>query len=329
MANLGSHTEFVQHADNIKARPLLQPLKIGVDLMGNEQDPQAILKELQSLPLPEGVQVIAIGAPQFESAVKKPLTFVKAEEFVSMDENPLSALRKKKRASIPVGLRMLKSGKLDAFVSAGNTGALVSSSKMILSTFKGFVRPALLTLMPTKREPVAVLDVGANLKATKTHFVQFAKLGAAFQRVRGIKDPKVGLLNIGEEALKGTGERREAFHLLKKSNSISFTGNIEGKSVFNGDVDVIVTDGFTGNIFLKTAEGIASLILDKIESSSKIKEFKLLHYSEYPGAILIGVNGIVIKCHGYSTLKSFTKAVFGAIDFARERYVQKILDQLR
>ena len=305
-----------------------QPLKIGVDLMGNGQAPQAILKVLQTLSLPKDIQVIAIGTPEFEKTAK-PLGFVKAEEFIGMDENPLSALRKKKRASIPVGLRMLKSGKLDAFVSAGNTGALVSSSKMILSTFKRVLRPALLTLMPTKKEPVAVLDVGANVKATKTHFAQFAKLGAAFQKARGIENPKVGLLNIGEEALKGTGERREVFHLLKKLDSVSFVGNIEGKMVFNGDVDVIVTDGFTGNIFLKTAEGIASLILDKIESSSKIKEFKPLHYSEYPGAILVGVNGIVIKCHGYSTLKSFTKAVLGAIDFVRERYVQKILDQLR
>lgn len=305
-----------------------QPLKIGVDLMGSELAPQAILKALKSISLPKSVQIVAIGLQEFEQ-MAKPLGFVVADEFIGMEESPLTALRKKKQASIPVGLRLLKNKNLDAFVSAGNTGALVSSSKMILSTFKGILRPALLTLMPTKKRPIAVLDVGANIKANKTHFVQFAKLGAAFQKSRGIKDPKVGLLNIGEEAIKGTGERRAAFDLLQKESSFSFAGNIEGKTVFDGNVDVIVTDGFTGNIFLKTAEGIASLILDKIEKDlSEVKEFKPLHYSEYPGAVLLGVNGVVIKCHGYSTLKSFTNAVLGAIEFAKMRYVQKILSRL-
>lgn len=321
-------TEFVQTADNIKVRRLQLVLKIGVDLMGNDNDPHALLEALKRLSLPKNTQLVAFGTPEFKDAAG-PISFVSVKEYIGMDETPLYALRKKKGASIPVGLRMVKEGQLDAFVSAGNTGALVSSAKMILSTMKGILRPCLLTLMPTKKNPVAVLDVGANVQAKGKHLIQFAALGAAFQKVRGIQEPRVGLLNIGSEAVKGTTELREAYDKLIDSKTFSFVGNIEGKSVFDGDADVIVTDGFTGNIFLKTAEGIASLILDKIGATPPdVKKFQSLHYAEYPGAILAGVKGIVIKCHGYSTLKGFTNAVLGAIDLAKEGFVQKLLNTL-
>lgn len=316
-------------AANTRANRLKQQLKIGVDLMGNDNDPQVLINALQALVLPKGISVVLIGSPQFES-LRGPFEYISALETIQMDEHPLHALRRKKNASMSVGMRALKAGKLDALVSAGNTGALVSSAKMILGSIPKIIRPSLLTLMPTKKNPVAVLDVGAGLQAKANHLVQFASIGAAFQKTRGIANPRVGLLNIGSEALKGTSEIRVAYHLLEKQSSFVFAGNIEGKTVFDGDVDVLVTDGFTGNVFLKTAEGIASLILDKIKASSKdVEKFQSLHYAEYPGALLAGVRAVVIKCHGYSTPKGFTNAILGAAQLAKEGFVQKLVNELK
>lgn len=323
-----SHTGSAHLAANTKANLLLPQHKIGIDLMGNDNAPQVLLDALRGLSLPSGVELIVIGTPEFEKSAA-PFKFIAAPEVIGMEEHPLLALRRKKNASTNIGMRLLKTGKLDAFVSAGNTGALVSSAKMILSTLPGILRPCLLTLMPTKKNPVAVLDVGANVQVKAAHLVQFALIGAAYQKTRGIKMPNVGLLNIGSEAVKGTSELRIAYNELQKKTSFRFAGNIEGKSVFDGDVDVLVTDGFTGNVFLKTAEGIASLILDRIQgSSTELKKFQSLHYAEYPGALLAGIRGIVIKCHGYSTPKGFTNAVLGAIELAKEGFVQKLLNDL-
>lgn len=321
--------ESAPHVDSTRDKHLQSPLKIGVDLMGNDNAPQILLSALKQLTLSSDVVLITIGAPEFASK-DLPFEYISTPEVIEMDEHPLLALKRKKNASIPIGMRLLKEGKLDAFVSAGNTGALVSSAKMILRTLPGILRPALLALMPTKKNPVAVLDVGANVQVKAVHLMQFALFGAAFQKMRGVKQPKVGLLNIGSEPLKGTSELKIAYNELKKKENIQFAGNIEGKAVFDGDVDVLVTDGFTGNVFLKTAEGIASLILDKIDGHViDIKKFQSLHYAEYPGALLAGVRGIVIKCHGYSTPKGFTNAVLGAIELAKERFVQKILNELK
>jgi glycerol-3-phosphate acyltransferase PlsX len=274
------------------------------------------------------VGIVAIGTAEF-AKIASPFEYVCAPQVIEMHENPLLALRRKKHASMCVGLRLLKEGKIDALVSAGNTGALVSSAKIILSNLPGILRPPLLTLMPTKKNPVAVLDVGAGVEAKASHLVQFASIGAAFQKTKGIQHPTVGLLNIGSEALKGTSELRLAYNQLQKMSSFKFAGNIEGKTVFDGDVDVLVTDGFTGNVFLKTAEGIASLILDRIgPSPTDMKKFQSLHYAEYPGALLAGVRGIVIKCHGYSTPKGFTNALLGAAELAKEEFVQKLLNEL-
>lgn len=326
-ANIGFPTESAPHAASIKAKPLQQLLKIGIDLMGNDNAPQNLLDALKAISWPPSVELFAIGTPEFAKEAS-PFHFVPAPEVIGMEEHPLFALRRKKNASMSVGMRLLKEEKIDALVSAGNTGALVSSAKMILSTLPGILRPCLIALMPTKKNLVAVLDVGANVEAKAAHLVQFASIGAAFQKTRGNQNPTVGLLNIGSEPLKGTSELRLAYHELQKSKSFRFAGNIEGKTVFDGDVDVLVTDGFTGNVFLKTAEGIASLILDRIQVSHEVKKFQSLHYAEYPGALLAGIRGIVIKCHGYSTPKGFTNAVLGSIVLAKEGFVQKLLNEL-
>ena len=317
-------------------------IAIGVDLMGSSNEPPFLLKALVALAptLPDGVEIVPVGAPQYEEAAR-PLRYVKATQSIEMDEHPLLALRRKKDASICVGMRLLKEGSIDAFVSAGNTGALVSSAKMILSTLPGILRPALLALMPTKKNPVAVIDVGANVQARATHIVQFALIGAAYSKARGIQKPSIGILNIGSEALKGTSELRLAYRELQnfKNAPFEFAGNIEGTSVFDGNVDVLVTDGFTGNIFLKTAEGIASLILDRVNAHIPRAELEKLrpqmddlqrhlHYAEYPGALLAGVKGIVIKCHGYSTPQAFVNGVKEAVRLASENFIQILQNKL-
>jgi glycerol-3-phosphate acyltransferase PlsX len=307
--------------------------------MGNDNSPEALGAVLRNLHLPENVDLVLFGLPEYQKLGTD--HYVATPEFIEMDESPLYALRRKKKASMCEGLRLLKAKKLDAFISAGNTGAFVSAAKMILGNIPGILRPALLARMPTKKLPVTVLDVGASIQCKAAHLVQFAKMGAAYCKIHGIDNPTVGLLNIGSEPIKGTSELRLAYQELQKPHTeFRFAGNIEGKSVFEGDVDVLVTDGFTGNVFLKTGEGIASLILDRFGGLIPPGEYKklhpqiqdlasTLHYAEHPGALLAGVRGIVIKCHGYSTPGAFDKAILGAIDLVQGNFSEIIERQLR
>lgn len=303
-------------------------IQIGIDLMGHDNAPEVLIKTLQQLSLPEHVRLLAIGLPEY-AHLASPLAYHSALEVIEMNDAPLAAVRKKKGSSLCAGLRLLKEKQIDAFVSAGNTGALVSASKMILGMKKNFSRPALLTLLPTKKNLLAVVDVGANVEAKASQLIQFAFMGAAYQQIRGIELPAVGLLNIGSESMKGTSELRLAYERLSTLSSslpFRFVGNVEGNLAFEGDIDVLVTDGFTGNIFLKTSEGIANLLLDKlfIHIPKEILAPHLatlkrqLHYDEYPGALLAGVEGTVIKCHGYSSPKSFASAIHGAIEACRQ-----------
>lgn len=290
----------------------VKPKTIGVDLMGGDSSPPDLVKALKSIALPPGLDLILIGTPEW-APLAAPFAYQVASDVIEMSDPPLLSLRRKKNASLCVGIRMLKEGKIQGFVSAGNTGALVSYAKIALTTLPGVLRPALLALMPTKKDPVAVLDVGANLQAKAAHLIQFGWIGAAYQQARGIERPTVGLLNIGSEALKGTSEHRLAYSALQQHKEFKFIGNVEGKSAFDGHVDVLVTDGFTGNVFLKTAEGVASFILDQVEDPIK-SQFKRLHYAEYPGALLAGVRGVVIKCHGYSTPQGIANGVLHAAE---------------
>ncbi len=304
-------------------------LRIGIDLMGGAAAPESLLHALAAVSIPRGIELVAIGLPEYRA--KAPMEYISAPSFIAMDDAPLTALRRKKDSSMVLGLKLLAAEKLDAFVSAGNTGALVSGAKLFIGTLPGILRPALLTQMPTKKEPVAVLDVGANVKVQAKHLVQFAHLGAMSCKARGIERPVVGLLNIGDEALKGTSELQQAYQMLhgQKNAPFRFAGNVEGTSVFDGEVDVLVTDGFTGNVFLKTAEGIASLILDRLSVLLPPEEYKKLgprmqdlkrhlHYAEYPGACLIGLKQLVIKCHGYSTPQAFVNGVLGAAQMIKK-----------
>ena len=311
---------------------------IGVDLMGGDTSPNLLLHAIVTFAESDvcAANFVLLGTAPLQKElgnlkskfrkIRENISFVLSGDPIRMDENPLFAIRKKKNSSLCIGMRLLKEGKIDAFVSCGNTGALMSSAKLYLSMKKGILRPALLALLPTKKTPLAVLDIGANISIKPEYLVQCATLGADFQKSRGIKKPNVGLLNIGTEALKGTSLMQKAYQEIEKRSGkeFHFIGNIEAKEVFEGKIDVLVTDGFTGNVFLKTAEGIANLVLDRLKETLAEKEFeeqmgdlqKHLHYAKYPGAHLIGVNGTVIKCHGYSTPEAFLSAIKGAIKTA-------------
>ncbi|MBM3207618.1 MAG: phosphate acyltransferase PlsX [Chlamydiae bacterium] len=277
----------------------------------------------------------------FPSTIK----VILVDECINMDDSPLTVLRKKKNSSIGKGIRMMKEDLIDVFISSGNSGAIVAAAKTILKTIKGINKVAFMTLIPAKDKRVAVLDVGANVKHKPQDMLQFAHMGIAYQKTLGIREPTVGLLNIGSEAIKGTPEHRAAHLMLQKLNNNTphkvFIGNIEGRDVFQGPVDVLVTDGFTGNVFLKTSEGMASFLLDQIYTEMKHSSLctpkllealadyeKKLDYSEYPGAILCGVKGLVIKFHGSSHPKALLKSIEAAIQLYEQDFIEKISTEL-
>ncbi len=318
------------------------PFRIGIDLMGCDTAPEDIYRAVLQL-LEDGFpgQIIFFASAEISGELDPSLHIVKCSQVIQMNDDPLSAVRRKKDSTLCQGLRFLKDNKIDAFVSAGNTGALLLAATTTLKTLKGIDRPALLALLPTKKKQIAVLDVGANLSLKSEHILQFAAMGIAYQKSRGIANPTVGLLNIGTEAIKGTPQLREAYIKLDAMNRDEqfFAGNVEGKDVFQGHIDVLVTDGFTGNVFLKTAEGIAAFILEELEMTSRETSFShlkhelaslrsRLHYAEYPGAILCGVNGVVVKCHGDSSPETFIHGIKGALRLVEHGFLEKIKSQL-
>lgn len=323
--------------------------RIGVDLLGADTPGDEFLRAIvdhnwdeQHPPL-----FTLIATQEIFDTVDIPEGFQRkiVTEEVLMEDNPLTAVRHKKDSSIAQGIEMLKSYDIDAFVSAGNTGAILAHATLKLPLLPGIERPALITLIPSKLEPIAVLDVGAGVKATAENLLEFAYMGIAYQKTRGIENPTVGLLNIGEEKQKGTPEVQKAYKILQTLNENTpidapiFTGNIEGRDVFRGDIDVLVTDGFTGNVFLKTSEGIAGFILDQMENlgpleklpgiKSLLETFRSrLHYAEYPGALLCGVDGIVMKCHGESSPDALINSIKGSSRLVQHFFLEKLKAEL-
>ncbi|MBP7073804.1 MAG: phosphate acyltransferase PlsX [Rhabdochlamydiaceae bacterium] len=315
-----------------------KPHLIGVDLMGSDTPPEELataLIELREESFP--AEFLLFVSPEVAGELPKNLPHIVCPETIEMHDDPILAVRRKKESSLCQGIQFLHEKKIDAFISAGNTGALLLAAKTKLKTLPNIDRPALLTLLPTHKKEVAVLDVGANLTLKSHHILQFAAMGIAYQKSRGIEHPTVGLLNIGTEAIKGTPQVREAYAKLETLNrdQPTFLGNIEGKDVFRGDIDVLVTDGFTGNVFLKTAEGLASFILKQLEQRAfegspslrhEIASLKdRLYVAEHPGAILCGVEGIVVKCHGDITPAKFMSSIKGAARLVQHRFLEKIM----
>lgn len=253
---------------------------------------------------------------------------VHATQVVGMDEAPQSAMRTKRDSSMRIAINLVKESKANAIVSAGNTGALMAISRYVLRTMDGIDRPAIAKLLPTVKGEVCMLDLGANIECSPEHLVQFGIMGAQLMRgVTGKASPSVGILNIGSEDIKGNETVKKAAELLKKTN-LNFYGNVEGDDIFKSVVDVVVTDGFTGNVSLKTTEGVAKMIVFFLKeeftrswitkliamiSYPVLKRLKLrLNPSKYNGAVLLGLNGLVIKSHGGADIDGFYYALVQA-----------------
>ncbi len=321
---------------------------IALDAMGGDNAPGAIVQGACWAARDLGIRVALVGrrdAIEAELALNKPrpesITVVDAADVIAMDEQPAQAARQKKQSSIVVGLRLVKSGEAEAFVSAGNTGAVMAGSIMYLGRIRGIERPSLVGLIPLSGRLTALLDVGANADVKPEYLEQWAMMGAAYMRqVWKRENPTVALLNIGEEPSKGSTLAQETYALLQKSG-LNFIGNLEGRDVPFGKVDVMVTDGFTGNVVVKTMEGMADYIMGEIRTAIKSKPWymaagallvpafnlvrKKTDYREYGAGPLLGVNGLVFIGHG----RSDARAIVSSLRVAREAARSGMLEALR
>ena len=267
-----------------------------------------------------------------------------APERIEMSESAAQALRRKPRASIRVAAEAVRDGRADALFSAGHTGASVMAAHAAFGVLPGVDRPALATIIPTRRKPAVLLDAGASVGCRPPHLVQFAVMGSAYARVAlGLAAPRVGLLSVGEEATKGNELTREAHRLLKDA-PINFIGNVEGRDVYAGEADVIVCDGFTGNVVLKVSEGlvetIETLLRDELASTfsgrvgsvlswQAFRRFRRrVDYSEYGGAPLLGVAGLAVVCHGRSSAKAIRNAIAMATRFATSDFIHRVEQEI-
>ncbi|MGB4861255.1 MAG: phosphate acyltransferase PlsX [Tepidiformaceae bacterium] len=321
--------------------------RIVLDAMGGDNAPAEIVAGALMAAGGLGVELTLVGRKaaieaELQGTNPKNLRIVDAPDVIDMDEHPTEAFKAKPQSSISIGLRMVKDGKADAFVTAGNTGASMAGALLTLGRIKGIGRPALATIFPTGEGRLTMLlDVGANADCRPIHLVQFAYMGAAYmERMFKIANPQVGLLSIGEEDSKGNQLTIEVNAALRGSR-LNFIGNVEGKDLTRGVCDVAVMDGFTGNVVLKTAEGMAELLLGEIRKAveltpwnraaglvlmSELRKVKRrLDYAEYGGAQLIGVDGIVVIGHG----RSNGRAIFSAIRAARDAVDNKVIETLR
>ena len=312
-------------------------IRVAVDAMGGDTAPQAeiagVVQALTALPgrfivqLVGRSEVIKAELAKYPDVDHSRLEIHEAAEVIGMAEKPLAAVRKKPKSSIVVGLGLQKAGQSDAFVSAGNTGAILAASTILLGLHDGVERATVATLFPTGNQPVLVLDGGANVDCSARELVGFAYLGTVYMRdVLQHPSPTVGLLNVGEEEEKGNAITREAHNLLKRSPRLHYIGNIEGRDIVAGHhkygvVDVVVCDGFVGNVVLKFYESVGRLFVglvkqlvpDLLQRAELRELFRILDYSEYGGAPLLGVKGVSIICHGASPANAFKNAVRVAV----------------
>ena len=315
-------------------------IRVALDAMGGDHAPEAevagALAALAEFPGDYIIQLVgrteAIEAElaRHPGVDRRRLEIVEAADVVGMGEKPLAAVRRKPNSSLVVGLNLQKAGKSDAFISAGNTGATLAAGTIVLGLHEGVTRATVATPFPTADLPVIVLDGGANVDCTPRELVNFAWLGSIYARdILGRQSPTVGLLNVGEEEEKGTAAVKEAHVLLKEQAGLNYCGNIEGRDILaghprHGHIDVVVCDGFVGNVVLKFYESVSRLIVKlatrsapALLTSADMKEiFRVLDYSEYGGAPLLGVKGVCIICHGSSSPKSIKVAIRGAVHAA-------------
>ncbi len=323
-------------------------MKVAVDAMGGDFGPRVAVEGAIRASQEYNIEILLVGVEElikreFEkiSHSRSRITIVNASEAIGMGEGLLS-FRRKKRSSIRVSAQLVKEGEAEALVSTGNTAAVVYISKKILGALKGVEKPALSLLVPTLKGLTLLIDVGANVNCKPHHLVQFAVMGDVFmESVLGLKRPRIGLMSIGEEESKGNELTRTAFDSLQGS-ALNFIGNVEGKDLYSGEADVIVSDGFTGNIALKVSEGVVETFFNMARTEimkdffAKIgfflmkrnvkKLYKKIDYTEYGGAQLLGINGVCIIGHGRSNPHAVKNAVGLAKDFVINKVQERIQD---
>ena len=331
-----------------------------VDAMGGDNAPDAVIKgavkaisEIESDIMLIGDKGIInsrvkelFGKDKIEDISSK-FSIYHTTEVITMEDKPTDAIKHKKDSSMVVGFRLLKEGKGDVFISAGNSGALLTGATLLVGRIKGIDRPAMAPMLPAYKKRLMLIDAGANTNCKPLNLVQFAQMATIYlKNTFGIEKPVIGLLNIGTEPTKGNELIRESYEILTKESEklgINFIGNVEGRDAFSGKIDAIVCDGFTGNVFLKTVEGMGKLVKRTLTESLKknfistlasipalpgIKRFaKTMDYKEYGGALFLGVKKPVIKAHGSSDEKLFHYTIKQAEEFAKNKAVDMMIEQ--
>lgn len=328
-------------------------VRVVVDAMGGDNAPGEIVKgAVQAVNKHENIHIILTG---FEDAIKaelKKYTYPSdrieirhTSMVIETAEPPVAAIRTKKDSSIVVGMMMVRRGEADAFVSAGSSGAILVGGQTIVGRIKGIERPALAPLIPTKDGVALLIDCGANVDARSSHLVQFAKMGSIYmENVMGVKKPKVGIVNIGAEEEKGNALVKETFPLLKECKDIHFIGSVEAREIPAGACDVVVCEAFVGNVILKLYEGVASTLLKAVKGSlmqslrTKIggmlikpalkSTLKSFDASEYGGAPLLGLKGLVVKTHGSSKAIEVEHSIYQCVQFKEQHINEKIKEHI-
>lgn len=330
-----------------------ETVRVVVDAMGGDNAPEEIVKgAVQAVIHHENIHVILTGIREVVERELKKYTYpadrievVHTSEVIETAEPPVAAIRAKKDSSIVVGLMMVKRAEADAFVSAGSSGAVLVGGQGIVGRIRGIERPALAPLIPTKTGVSLLIDCGANVDARPSHLVQFAKMGSVYmENVLGVRNPRVGIVNIGAEEEKGNALVKETFPLLKECGDINFIGNVEAREIPSGACDVVVCEAFTGNVILKLYEGLGGTLISMIKGSmmtslktkigallvkpalkSTLKSFDV---SEYGGAPLLGLRGLVVKTHGNSTAKEVENSICQCVQFKEQRINEKIKEHI-
>lgn len=329
-------------------------MRIAVDVMGTDYGPKELVLGAVNAVKEYGCETVLVGDEKvihdllvkYRAENNPKITIHHASEVIAMDEHPAIAVKSKKDASIVVASRLLRNKECDALVSSGSTGAAVASALFCVGRIKGVERPSIATPIPSLKGTTVVLDSGAKVDAKPEHMVQSAIMGSVYaEKILKISHPLVGLLNIGEEETKGNEQTLAAYPLLKGTKNINFIGNVEGRDVNKGTVDVVVCDGFVGNVVLKFAEGLAGAIMTLVKEAilkggflaklggllikpalGKLK--KRLDPAEYGGALLLGIRAPFIICHGSSKAKAITNAIHVAMEFAEQDVVHIIADKI-
>ena len=332
----------------------LEITKVALDAMGGDYAPAEPVKgAVDAVNARSDIKVLLIGQ---EDVVRKELEkytypaeqieVIHAEEVIETAEPPVNAIRKKKQSSIVVGMNMVKQKEADAFVSAGSSGAILVGGQVIVGRIKGIERPPLAPLIPTEKGVSLLIDCGANVDARPAHLLQFAKMGSIYmEHVIGIKSPKVGIVNIGAEEEKGNALVKETFPLLKEEKELNFIGSVEAREIPHGQADVIVTEAFSGNVILKLYEGVGAVLISKVKEGlmstlrSKIgallikpalkSTLKSFDASEYGGAPLLGLNGLVVKTHGSSKAKEVSNTLIQCVTFKKQKINEKIRESIQ